>query len=121
MKQPAVRAADWRMAVQLPLTAGVIIRTRDRRLKKIADKPGFGAMLGTLAAGSKRTTVVALLAVHRTLHSGPSRYGRAQTHQTDRRPPSDPPEQTWLMASCSRVGSGTPPLRRPTPRPTSRP
>ena len=29
------------------------------------------------------------------------------------------PEQARLMVSCSRVGSGTPPLRRPTPRPTS--
>ncbi len=39
---------------------------------------------------------------------------------TDRRRSSDSTRHTaCLMASCSRVGSGTPPLRRPTPRPTS--
>jgi hypothetical protein len=46
-------------------------------------------------------------------------YGRSRPLQTGRRRPSGPPEQAWLMASCSRPGSGTPPLRRPTPRPTS--
>src|SRR5579864_1181563 len=71
MKQPAVRAADWRMAVQLPLTAGVIIRTRDRRLKKIADKPGLGAMLGH---GTKPLARYALRLNVVVLHRKPARF-----------------------------------------------
>ena len=39
--------------------------------------------------------------------------------QTDRCRRSDPTQQACLMASCSGLGSGTLPLRRLTPRPTS--
>jgi len=46
-------------------------------------------------------------------------HGGSRTSQGGRRPLWAPLEETWLTDSCPFAGSGTPPLRRPTPRPTS--